>query len=169
MTKAKKQTDEDPEWVPLPDELDWDDARWSPPREHRPGMYSPQGVLREYIQNAADAYKDLETPSEEHRIIITPTKNSLSIQDFGVGMDDKGIREAKKIAVSTKSDYEDRVGFRGIGIWAGLPACKRLLVDSTKEGEEFRYRLVFDFDGIMQHLDDNINIKDLVESRVRCS
>ncbi len=167
MTKAKKQTDEEPEWVPLPDELDWDDVGGRLLANIARGMYSPQGVLREYIQNAADAYKDLETPSEEHRIIITPTKNSLSIQDFGVGMDDKGIREAKKIAVSTKSDYDDRVGFRGIGIWAGLPACKRLLVDRTKEGEEFRYRLVFDFEGIMQHLDDNINIKNLVDPRYR--
>ncbi len=131
------------------------------------GMYSPQGVLREYVQNAADSYKDLETPSEDHKIIITPMKTSLSIQDFGVGMDDKGIREAKKIAVSTKSDFDDRVGFRGIGIWAGLPACKRLVVDSTKEGEEYRYRLVFDFEGIMQHLDDNINIKELVDPRYR--
>ena len=82
-------------------------------------------------------------------------------------MDDKGIRDAKKIAVSTKSDFDDRVGFRGIGIWAGLPACKRLIVDSTKEGEPYRYRLVFDFEGIMKHLDDNINIKDLVDPRYR--
>src|SRR3982750_1439074 len=106
------------EWSALADQLDWDDVGGRLLANIARGMYSPQGVLREYVQNAADAYKDLETPTEEHKIIITPTKNSLSIQDFGVGMDDKGIREAKKIAVSTKSDYDDRVGFRGIGIWA---------------------------------------------------
>jgi len=165
MAKVKKQSAEEPEWVPLPDELDWDDVGGRLLANIARGMYPPQGVLREYAQNAADAYKDLATPSEEHKIIITPTKNSLSIQDFGVGMDDKGIREAKKIAVSNKSDYDDRVGFRGIGIWAGLPACKKLIVDSTTEGHPYRYRLIFDFEDIMRHVDDNINIKVLVDPR----
>jgi hypothetical protein len=167
MTKVNKQTVEAPEWEPLPDELDWDDVGGRLLANIARGMYPPQGVLREYVQNAADSYKDLTTPSEQHKIIITPTKNSLSIQDFGVGMDDKGIREAKKIAVSNKSDYDDRVGFRGIGIWAGLPACKKLIVDSTTEGHPYRYRLVFDFEDIMRHVDDNINIKVLVDPRYR--
>jgi hypothetical protein len=90
MANAKKQIAEEPEWVPLTDELDWDDVGGRLLANIARGMYSPQGVLREYVQNAADAYKDLETPSEEHKIIITPGKNSLSIQDTGVGMDDKG-------------------------------------------------------------------------------
>jgi len=76
-------------------------------------------------------------------------------------MDDKGIREAKKIAVSTKAALDDRVGFRGIGIRAGQPACRKLIVDSTKAGHAARYRLIFDFEEIMRHLDDNINIRDL--------
>jgi hypothetical protein len=167
MAKAKKQAAEVSDWEPLSDELDWDDVGGRLLANIARGMYPPQGVLREYVQNATDAYKDLATPSEEHKIIITPTKHSLSIQDFGVGMDDKGIREAKKIAVSNKSDYDDRVGFRGIGIWAGLPACKKLILDSTKEGDPHRYRLVFDFDDIMRHVDDNINIKALVDPRYR--
>jgi hypothetical protein len=164
-TKAKKHSAKAPEWEPLADELEWDDVGGRLLANIARGMYSAQSVLREYVQNAADGYKDLAIPSEEHKIIITPTKTSLAIQDFGVGMDDKGIREAKKIAVSTKSEFDDRVGFRGIGIWAGLPACKRLIVDSTKAGHPYRYRLVFDFEEIMKHLDDNINIKDLVDPR----
>jgi len=154
-------------WESLTDELGWDDVGGRLLANIAKGMYSPQGVLREYVQNAADAYRDLDTPSDEHKIIITPSKNSLSIQDFGVGMDDKGIREAKKIAVSTKAAFDDRVGFRGIGIWAGLPACRKLIVDSTMAGHPDRYRLVFDFEDVMRHLDDNINIKDLVDPRYR--
>ncbi len=165
--KAKNQSVDPPEWEPLDDELEWDDVGGRLLANIARGMYSPQGVLREYIQNAADSYKDLALPSDDHKIIISTDKNSLSIQDFGVGMDDKGIREAKKIAVSTKSDYDDRVGFRGIGIWAGLPACKKLIVDSTKAGHPYRYRLVFDFEDIMKHLDDNINIKTLVDPRYK--
>src|SRR5437868_6756025 len=167
MAMTKKQTYEVLEWEPLPDELDWHDVGGRLLANIARGMYPPQGVLREYVQNAADAYKALGTPSEEHKIIITPMRNGFSIQDFGVGMDDKGIRESKKIAVSNKSDYDDRVGFRGIGIWAGLPACKKLIVDSTKEGHLYRYRLVFDFEEIMRHVDDNINIKVLVDPRYR--
>ncbi len=165
--KTKVQSADPPEWEPLDDELEWDDVGGRLLANIARGMYSPQGVLREYVQNAADSYKDLSLPSEEHKIIISAGKNSLSIQDFGVGMDDKGIREAKKIAVSTKSDYDDRVGFRGIGIWAGLPACQKLIVDSTKAGHPYRYRLVFDFEDIMKHLDDNINIKTLVDPRYK--
>ncbi len=165
--KAKNESVDPPEWESLDDELDWDDVGGRLLANIARGMYSHQGVLREYVQNAADSYKDLAIPSEEHKIIITAAKNSLSIQDFGVGMDDKGIREAKKIAVSTKSDFDDRVGFRGIGIWAGLPACEKLVVDSTTAGHLWRYRLVFDFEDIMKHLDDNINIKTLVDPRYK--
>ena len=165
MAKPKKQTGVVSEWERLSDALDWDDVGGRLLANIAKGMYSPQCVLREYVQNAADAYKDLAIPSSEHKIIITPSKNSLSIQDFGVGMDDKGIREAKKIAVSTKAAYDDRVGFRGIGIWAGLPACRRMIVESTMAGHTDRYRLVFDFEDIMKHLDDNINIKSLIDPR----
>src|SRR3954468_7372818 len=108
--KAKNQSSDPPGWKLLDDELEWDDVGGRLLANIARGMYSAQGVLREYVQNAADAYKDLTTPSDEHQIIITPGKNSLSIQDFGVGMDDKGIREAKKIAVSNKAAFDDRVG-----------------------------------------------------------
>ncbi|MCE9565960.1 MAG: ATP-binding protein [Planctomycetes bacterium] len=162
---AKKPAAKPSDWASVEDELDWDDVGGRLLANIARGMYSPQGVLREYVQNAVDAYKDLGTPSDEHKITISATATSLSIQDFGVGMDDKGIRAAKKIAVSSKSAFDDRVGFRGIGIWAGLPACKKLIVDSTKAGTPYRYRLVFDFEDIMNHLDDNINIKALVDPR----
>src|SRR5262245_28848545 len=105
-THTKKQAPDAEAWEALEDELDWDDVGGRLLANIARGMYSPQAVLREYVQNAADAYKDLATPSEDHRIVITPGTNSLSIQDFGAGMDDKGIREAKKIAVSTKSDFD---------------------------------------------------------------
>jgi hypothetical protein len=167
LSSAKKQSPKAPEWEAIEDELEWDDVGGRLLANIARGMYSHQGVLREYVQNAVDAYKALGLPSDEHKVVITPGKTSLSIQDFGIGMDDKGIREAKKIAVSNKGAFDDRVGFRGIGIWAGLPACKTLIVDSTKAGVPFRFRLIFDFAGIMQHLDDNINIKVLVDPRYR--
>ncbi len=59
--KPKKQTVKTPEWEPLPDELDWDDVGGRLLANIARGMYAPQGVLREYVQNATDAYKDLAT------------------------------------------------------------------------------------------------------------
>jgi len=51
-------------WESLTDELGWDDVGGRLLANIARGMYLPQGVLREYVQNAADAYKDLATPSE---------------------------------------------------------------------------------------------------------
>jgi len=163
MAKSDTKANQPTNWAPISDSLGWDDVGGRLLANIAWGIYPQRGVLREYVQNAADTYKDLATPSEQHRIIITPTETSISIQDFGKGMGLKGIKDAKKIAVSTKSDYDDRVGFRGIGIWAGLPACKRLVVESTTEDDPYRYRLTFDFEEIMSRLDDNINIKELVD------
>jgi hypothetical protein len=152
-------------WESVSDTLGWDDVGGRLLANIARGMYAPQGVLREYVQNAVDAYRDLDSAADVHKITITPGANSLSIQDFGTGMDDRGVRAAKKIAVSSKSPDDDYVGFRGIGIWAGLPACKRLIVDTTRENHPYRYRLTFDFEDIMKHVDDNINIKALIDPR----
>jgi hypothetical protein len=59
IATTKNQTAEEPEWVALTDELEWDDVGGRLLANIARGMYSPQGVLREYVQNAADAYKDL--------------------------------------------------------------------------------------------------------------
>ena len=64
-------------------------------------------------------------------------------------MDERDIRYAKKIAVSTKAELEEMVGFRGIGIWAGFQACERLIIDSTKQGDSRRYRLTIEFADIL--------------------
>src|SRR5262249_1985397 len=152
-------------WHRLKDELDWNDVGGRLLANIARGIYSHEAVLREYVQNACDAYNMLETFPADASIIISPEGRNLSIQDFGIGMDEDEIRTVKKIAVSTKADQEDMTGFRGIGIWAGFQACDRLEMVTTKQGIRRRFRLEIDFQDIRSHVDDNINIKALVDPR----
>lgn len=59
------------------------------------------------------------------------------------------------------------IGFRGIGIWAGFQACNQLEVITTKANDKKRYRLQIDFADILKHVNDNINIGDLLNGRFR--
>ena len=132
------------------------------------GIYNHEAVLREYVQNARDSYCRLPNIPEHATIHIRTTGDSgISIQDNGVGMDEGDIKASKKIAVSPKSNQEGLVGFRGIGIWAGFQACKQLEIDTTKLGDSNRYKLQIDFRDILQHVDEDINIKELLDNRFR--
>lgn len=152
-------------WQPLKDVLQWDDVGGRLLANLAKGIYNHQAVLREYVQNACDAYNLLDVPPAAPTITITPERHNLVIHDQGVGMDEAEIRAVKKIAVSTKADLEGMTGFRGIGIWAGFQACDELVVITTKRGVKKRFRLVIEFGEILRRVDENINIKELVDPR----
>src|ERR1035438_10370211 len=108
-----------PNWSNIPDETVIQDIGAFLLADLADGIYSYEAVLREYAQNARDAYSDLEqeigklTPSTRPINIHLEGTNSIAIHDSGIGMDLKRVREYKRIAVSSK-DLE-RAGFRGIG------------------------------------------------------
>jgi hypothetical protein len=154
-------------WQKLKDELNWDDVGGRLLANLAKGIYNHEAILREYVQNARDAYQALDTLPENPRIIVRAEGKNLSIQDDGSGMDEAEIREVKKIAVSNKNDLDSMAGFRGIGIWAGFQACDKLEVVTKKKGHDRKYRLEIDFKDIMSHVDENINIKKLVDPRYR--
>jgi HSP90 family molecular chaperone len=133
------------------------------------GIYSADTVLREYVQNAADAFIALSDPPDSPIISITTdhASKSITIFDKGIGMDQKGVHDAKKIAVSPKGTSGDFIGFRGIGIWAGFQACAKLELETKKAGESTRYRLEVDFADILAKSNKNISIKDLLDHRFR--
>jgi hypothetical protein len=135
------------------------------------GIYSPEAVLREYVQNAADAYIDLEEqrkkklPATEKQIdIYLQDNNTLAIQDSGVGMGLNEIKHYKRIALSPKLG-RDRAGFRGIGIWAGFSACDVLQVETSKHGDPHKYRLTLKFSEMRQLVEQNIDVKQLLDDR----
>src|SRR5688572_19475550 len=112
-------------WSKIKDEFEIDDIGARLLANLAKGIYTHEAVLREYVQNAADAYEQLRasgsTVTDPTIKITVEQSKSLSIYDAGIGMNKKAIREAKKIAVSPKAGA-NLTGFRGIGIWAGFQA-----------------------------------------------
>lgn len=151
------------------DELTWDDIGGRLIRNLAKGIYSPEDVIREYVQNARDGYNCMSSCPQNPEIIIRPTEDSLSIHDKGIGMDLTDIKNCKKIAVSVKNDSPELAGFRGIGIWAGLEFCENLIIETTKEGCPKKFVLKIHFSEILRHADDNINIKKLIDPRYEIS
>jgi len=132
------------------------------------GIYNHEAVLREYVQNACDAYAALNGAPENEVIRVTiESEDAIAIQDNGIGMNLSDVKASKKIAVSPKSEIEGMTGFRGIGIWAGFQACNQLEVTTTKAGDKHRYRLQIDFADILNHVNEDINIKKLLDGRFR--
>jgi hypothetical protein len=136
------------------------------------GIYNHEAVLREYVQNACDAYAALDASSTDSNpnepILITiEDEDTLAIHDNGIGMNLTELKASKRIAVSPKAEIEGMTGFRGIGIWAGFQACNQLEIVTTKSGDKNRYRLLIDFSDILEHVNEDINIKLLLDGRFR--
>src|SRR4051812_44305786 len=69
------------------------------------GLYQPDEVIREYIQNAVDAHrlwKHQEGSDPEGPIQVEIRDNKISILDYGIGMAETTIRRVKAIGVSQK-------------------------------------------------------------------
>lgn len=155
-------------WLTVHDEFTIDDIGARLLANLARGIYNHEAVLREYVQNAGDAYHDLpRVPDDAEINIRIVDDNTVTIQDNGIGMDEQDIKASKRIAVSPKSRQEGRAGFRGIGIWAGFQACSQLEIETSKLGDPFRYRLQIDFEDILQHVNEDINIKVLLDRRFR--
>jgi hypothetical protein len=161
-------------WKNVPDEFTIKDIGAQLLANLAKGIYSFEAVLREYVQNACDAYRLLEAhqgvknDDETIRINIESV-DSISIHDNGIGMDMSDIKNAKRIAVSDKDTQHDMIGFRGIGIWAGFQACSKLEVTTSKKGDPHRYRLQINFGEILTHVNENIDIKELLDGRFKIS
>jgi len=155
-------------WSNIADEFTIDDIGARLLANLARGIYNHEAVLREYVQNACDAYQALGTVPEHEAIHIhIEDEETIAVQDNGIGMNLADVREAKRIAVSSKPEMYGMTGFRGIGIWAGFQACNQLEVVTTKAGDRRRYRLQVDFAEILEHVNENINIKELLDGRFR--
>lgn len=106
------------------------------------GLYSePYHVVREYLQNAVDAFPKT--------IDMTIQNNSIYFYDDGEGMDSHDIDICRKVGI-TEKDPKIHVGFRGIGIWAGLIYARCLRITSTKRDVNKKYILTIDFEKIAE-------------------
>lgn len=103
------------------------------------GMYpDPRDAVREYIQNAIDANaKNLD---------IKVRQNSVVVEDDGIGMDYKTLRNAIRVGVSDKRPGKD-VGFMGIGIYSAFHLCDTLTI-YTRQKSKFPQILEMNFKGM---------------------
>ena len=107
------------------------------------GLYSDaKDALREYVQNGVDA--------EANHILITVDGPQAVIRDDGHGMDEEGIRTARRFGMSEKSPRE-MVGYRGIGIYSAFGICEELRITSRQAGMPNLVGWVFQF-GEMRRL-----------------
>ncbi|MCK4777944.1 MAG: ATP-binding protein, partial [Actinomycetia bacterium] len=135
------------------------------------GLYHNKfDVIREYVLNAYNAvvkWEDLnKVISNGIKIIIK--KPSISICDYGTGMNEETINAYRKVGFSKKKAGEV-VGFRGIGKLSGISVAKKLIITTSPEGIEEKYTLEFDADSMIKELDDlkknqkNIPLNELIE------
>jgi hypothetical protein len=91
--------------------------------------------IREYIQNSIDSgAKNID-------IYFENGDQDLIIKDDGSGMSYDELKTSLYIGISDKSEKD--VGWRGIGIWSGVPVSKRIVI-ITKARNGKKYRLEID-------------------------
>jgi hypothetical protein len=102
------------------------------------GLYDGNiNCLREYVQNGIDSRaKNIE-------IYFENGNEDLVIRDDGSGMTRGELEKSLYLGVSEKSG--DQVGWRGIGVWSGVPSCRRIVI-ITKKKNSAKLRLEIDND-----------------------
>ena len=116
------------------------------------GLYSDaKDALREYVQNGVDAVAE--------DIVITVDGSRVVIRDDGHGMDEEGIRAARRFGMSSKSP-RDMVGYRGIGIYSSFGICEEMTISSRQVGMTNLVGWTFHF-GEMRRLLESDKVSDV--------
>lgn len=115
-------------------------------------MYiEPLTVVREYIQNAADAIDEAETEDlysgkEKPRveIVVNLAERKLRIRDNGIGIANPSFaRRLTALGASKKRGTPAR-GFRGVGRLSGLGYCQELIFRSRSAKDSQVMELLWD-------------------------
>lgn len=89
------------------------------------GLYDGNlNCIREYIQNSIDS------KANHIDIFFDNGISDLIIKDDGSGMNKSELENSLGIGTSSKSD--ENIGWRGIGIWSGVPVSKRIVIITKK-------------------------------------
>lgn len=129
------------------------------------GLYkNPMNVLREYISNEIDN----DPPPEI--IEVKVDANKIMISGDGPGMDFDGIRQAVKVGFSTKN-LRDNIGFRGIGIYAGVALCNRIVITTKKRENPKYYTIHLDCKGLKTDISEGgtVSLISSLEKNVKWS
>jgi hypothetical protein len=135
------------------------------------GVYEPQEVIREYVQNAVDAHRIVRdetgfAPEEPIHIEFRGGDGSLSFLDYGIGMDEDEIKKVKSIAVSDKSLRDASLtGYKGVGIWAGYSFFDKFTLYTTKKGVPFGYEMTIDFKAIRESISHENSLAEALKEK----
>ncbi len=118
------------------------------------GLYDGNlNCIREYIQNGIDS------GANNIDIFFENGESDLIIKDDGSGMGRAELEESLGIGTSHKTD--EYIGWRGIGIWSGVPVCKRIVI-ITKRMNDKKYRIEINNDIIREDHLSNKSILDIL-------
>lgn len=112
------------------------------------GLYDGNlNCLREYVQNSIDSM------AKRVDVYFENNQTDLVIKDNGCGMNSQELEKALHLGKSEKPDTA--IGWRGIGIWSGIPACRRIVI-LTKKRNHPRFRVEIDADRLREQYGLNI-------------
>ncbi len=112
--------------------------------------------IREYVQNATD--------SGSSRIEITRENDSIIvIRDYGIGMDEKDLYHALNLGKSEKN--EKQAGWRGIGIYSGVPNFHRIYINTRKDGGD-KLHVEIDCDKMRGIYNEGRPIEEILEESI---
>jgi hypothetical protein len=118
------------------------------------GLYDGNlNCLREYVQNCID--------SEANRVDVffENRRTVLVIEDNGCGMNKEELKEALYLGKSDKPNTA--IGWRGIGIWSGIPTCRRIVI-ITKKRNHPKFRVEIDSDKLRDQYALNIPASEVL-------
>lgn len=137
------------------------------------GMYKePCLIYREYIQNSADQIDELplneRNDQNRCRIVIDIDRANarVTVRDSATGILAKDFRaRLLNVADSWKDPAKDK-GFRGIGRLAGLAYCRKLIFETSAQGERIVSRMEMDGDemrSILRNRADRCSASELIK------
>lgn len=120
------------------------------------GLYNRNlNCVREYVQNSIDE----GAPNVD--ISLKDDNGTLEIADNGPGMDKLGLKAALSIGKSNKSPKQ--IGWRGIGIWSGVSASKKLVI-VTKMKNKSKIKIEIDNEKLRSANRSNESILKILSS-----
>lgn len=134
------------------------------------GMYEDcRFIYREYIQNSADQIDKaviqglLKKADEGIFINIDSAKKRIEIEDNATGIKQIDVASIlQNIAQSTKEKGKDK-GFRGIGRLGGLGYCKKLIFETSFNGEAVKSIMIWDAQLLKEIINNRHNKENAVE------
>lgn len=115
------------------------------------GLYEHKisAIVRELSCNAHDAHVEAGNTETPFKVILPNNLHPyFEIEDFGIGLDDEGVREVyTSYFTSTKNDSNDAIGAFGLGSKTPFSYTNNFTIRARKDGMERVYSAYLGSDG----------------------